>query len=123
MRRLEPERPGLGGRPLHYRPGDPWEASKAGDERLGWSRRPTSAPAAAGSLPNWIARDKQILTFDCYYQQSVDGSQDEKSRIRDCRLFFHLEDDSLAVVEKSTENSGITQGRVVRCDRLTSSVT
>ena len=30
------------------------------------------------------------------------------------KLYFHLEDDSLAVVEQSEENSGMTQGRIVR---------
>ena len=33
---------------------------------------------------------------------------------RVCKLYFHLEDDSLAVVEQSEENSGMTQGRIVR---------
>ena len=33
---------------------------------------------------------------------------------RVCKLYFHLEDDSLAVVELSEENSGMTQGRIVR---------
>ena len=30
------------------------------------------------------------------------------------KLYFHLEDDSLAVVELAEENSGMTQGRIVR---------
>ena len=30
------------------------------------------------------------------------------------KVYFHLEDDSLAVVEQSEENSGMTQGRIVR---------
>ena len=33
---------------------------------------------------------------------------------RVCKLYFHLEDDSLSVVELSEQNSGMTQGRVVR---------
>ena len=31
-----------------------------------------------------------------------------------CRLFFHLEDDSLALVEPGQKNSGMVQGRLVR---------
>ena len=31
-----------------------------------------------------------------------------------CRLFFHLEDDSLALVEPGQKNSGLVQGRLVR---------
>ena len=33
---------------------------------------------------------------------------------RVCKLYFHLEDDSIAVVEPSLSNSGMTQGRIVR---------
>ena len=58
--RLEVGKPGIGGRLLYYRPQDIWEASRAGDERLGWSRRPTSAPAVPGGKPSWISRDKQV---------------------------------------------------------------
>ena len=78
--RVEPHKKGIEGRPLYHDPKDGWEASKAEDERLGWSRRPTSAPS--GSKPNWIARDKQILTFDCYYTENVEGCQDETTRTR-----------------------------------------
>ena len=56
--RLEPGKPGVGGRPLFYKPSDSWESSKAGDERLGWSTRPSSAPSKG--KPNWIGRDKQV---------------------------------------------------------------
>ena len=49
----------MGGRPLFYKPKDSWESSKAGDERLGWSSRPSSAPSKG--KPNWIARDKQVI--------------------------------------------------------------
>ena len=57
--RLDPGKPGVGGRPLFYKPVDSWESSKAGDERLGWSSRPASAPSKG--KPNWIARDKQVI--------------------------------------------------------------
>lgn len=87
--RVEPGKPGIEGRPLHHAPEDPWEPSKAGDERLGWSRRPTSAPARG--KPNWIGRDKQILTFDCYYSEDIESCQDESTRTRlaedvECRM-------------------------------------
>ena len=36
--RVEPGKRGVEGRVLAYNPVDEWEASKAGDERLGWSR-------------------------------------------------------------------------------------
>ena len=78
--RVEPGKPGIEGRPLYYRAEDSWEPRHGGDERLGWSVRPTSAPAQ--SKPNWITRDKQILVFNCYYQEEILSSQQEDSRIR-----------------------------------------
>ena len=33
---------------------------------------------------------------------------------RVCKLYFHLEDDSISIVEPSQQNSGMTQGRIVR---------
>ena len=78
--RLEPGKRGIAGRPLHYQPEDTWQSSHAGDERLGWSVRPSSAPAQA--RPNWIVRDKQILVFTSYYQEDIQSSQEESNRIR-----------------------------------------
>ena len=78
--RVEPGKPGIEGRPLYYRAEDSWEPRHGGDERLGWSVRPTSAPAQ--SKPNWMTRDKQILVFNCYYQEEILSSQQEDSRIR-----------------------------------------
>ena len=96
--RLDPGKPGVGGCPLFYKPTDSWESSKAGDERLGWSTRPSSAPSKG--KPNWIARDKQVkrirslvglrkmmqydqvLSFECYYKELVEGSQEEAERHR-----------------------------------------
>ena len=78
--RVEPGKAGIEGRPLAFNPKDDWETS-AIDERVGWAKsRPTSAPVT--SKPNWIARDKQILTFHCYYRETVEGSQEETDRIR-----------------------------------------
>ena len=34
--------------------------------------------------------------------------------LRVCKLYFHLEDDSISIVEPSQQNSGMTQGRIVR---------
>ena len=68
------------------RPEDPWESSKSGDERLGWSTRPGSAPTR--SRPPWIERDRQILTFSCYTMEQVYSSQEEKDRYEHAE--YHL---------------------------------
>ena len=78
--RVEPGKAGIEGRPLYYRAEDAWEPRHGADERLGWSVRPTSSPVQ--SKPNWITRDKQILVFNCYYQEEILSSQEENNRIR-----------------------------------------
>lgn len=37
-------------------------------------------------------------------------ARDETYRIRKCKIYFHLEDDTIQVVEPEHKNSGIPQG-------------
>ncbi|XP_014676880.1 PREDICTED: EF-hand domain-containing family member C2-like [Priapulus caudatus] len=68
--------------------------------------------------PAWVAFDKQVLCFDAYFQESVQERQDEQYRIRNCKIYFHLEDDSVQVTERRVENSGIPQGTLIRRSRI-----
>ncbi len=45
-------------------------------------------------------------------------SPDEFYRVRDVRIFYYLEDDSISIMEPPQENSGIPQGRFVKRQRL-----
>ena len=61
--------------------------------------------------PAWVAFDRKVLRFDCYFKESVHESRLENYRIRKCVLYYYLEDDSMHVSEPKVENSGIPQAR------------
>lgn len=37
--------------------------------------------------------------------------REEQFRIRNCKIYFYLEDDSIQVIEPRAKNSGVPQGR------------
>nr|XP_033472943.1 EF-hand domain-containing family member C2 [Epinephelus lanceolatus] len=76
-------------------------------------------PKGDGSaLPSWVTFDKQALCFDAYFQEAVLDARDETYRIRKCKIFFYLEDDTIQVVEPEYKNSGIPQGIFIRRQRV-----
>ena len=84
-----------------------------GDLLLGQKRRAKNSaiPRGAGSdLPAWVAFDRQVLCFDAYFQEAVHEKREEQYRVRNCKIYFYLEDDSIQVIEPRLKNSGIPQG-------------
>ncbi|XP_067460234.1 EF-hand domain-containing family member C2 [Thunnus thynnus] len=76
-------------------------------------------PKGEGSdLPSWVAFDKQALCFEAYSQEAVPEAQNETYRIRKCKIYFYLEDDTIQVVEPEYKNSGIPQGTLIRRQRI-----
>ncbi|KAK2840356.1 hypothetical protein Q5P01_014096 [Channa striata] len=76
-------------------------------------------PQGQGSgLPSWVAFDKQALCFEAYFQESVPEARDETYRIRKCKIYFYLEDDTIQVVEPEYKNSGIPQGTFIHRHRI-----
>lgn len=57
----------------------------------------------------------QALCFEAYFQEDVSEAQDETYRIRKCKIYFYLEDDTMQVVEPECKNSGIPQGVSDKC--------
>jgi len=80
----------------------------------------TAVPAATQTLsatapvepaqPAWVAFDRKVLRFNAYFKESVHESRLENYRIRNCVLYYYLEDDSMHISEPKIENSGIPQG-------------
>ncbi|XDV30268.1 hypothetical protein PO909_033222 [Leuciscus waleckii] len=98
------EKPGIGGELL-----------------LGQSARPKYSlfPRKEGSdTPAWVAFNKQVLCFDAYFQETVPQCREEKYRVRKCKIYFYLEDDTIQVVEPELKNSGIQQGTLIRRHRI-----
>lgn len=52
----------------------------------------------------------QVLCFDAYFQEVVTENRVESVRVRQCKIYFYLEDDTIQVVEPEFRNSGIPQG-------------
>ncbi|MCL4157331.1 UNVERIFIED_CONTAM: hypothetical protein GTU68_062609, partial [Idotea baltica] len=69
-------------------------------------------------VPAWIAFDKQVLSFSAYCQEPVHERRDETYRIRNVKIYFYLEDDSIQIVEPRYKNSGLAQGTILRRHRV-----
>ena len=72
--------------------------------------RDTSSAGGAKAMPAWVAFDRKVLRFNCYFKESVVESRLENYRVRNCTLYYYLEDDSMHISEPKVENSGIPQG-------------
>lgn len=94
------DKPGIGGEPLP-----------------GQKLKPKYSVFARGvgcDAPSWVAFDKQVLSFDAYFDEEVPEKNQELYRIRHCKIYFYLEDDTIQVVEPQVKNSGIPQGTILR---------
>ena len=60
----------------------------------------------------------QVLRFHGYFQQRVLHSPDEEYRVRPVVLYYYLEDDSMCVMEPAVENSGLSQGKLIKRQQL-----
>lgn len=97
-------KPGIGGEPL------PGQKLKPNTSKI---------PRGSGpDLPTWVAFDKQVLCFDAYFQEAVHEKREEQYRIRKCKIYFYLEDDSIQVIEPRDKNSGLPQGTLIRRHRI-----
>ncbi|NXS53837.1 EFHC2 protein, partial [Brachypteracias leptosomus] len=98
------DKPGIGGEPLP-----------------GQKLRPKYSvfPEGMGSdAPAWVAFDKQVLSFDAYFEEEVPDRNQELYRIRHCKIYFYLEDDTIQVIEPQVKNSVMAQGTIVRRHRI-----
>lgn len=68
-------------------------------------------------LPAWVAYDRKVLRFSAYFKEAVFASAIESFRVRKCRVYYYLEDDSIHIDEPKVENSGIPQGVFIRRHR------
>ncbi|XP_001624761.2 EF-hand domain-containing family member C2 [Nematostella vectensis] len=92
-----------------------------GDPLPGQKLKPRHShyPKGVGAeAPAWVAFDRQVLCFDAYFQEAVHEKREEQYRIRKCKIYFHLEDDSIQVNEPKVDNSGIPQGTLIRRHRI-----
>lgn len=53
-----------------------------------------------------------ILKFHAYFEEYIEGSN--VAQVRQCDLFFYVDDGSMKIVEKAVVNSGVQQGILVK---------
>merc|ERR1711953_1210111 len=77
-------------------------------------------PSVEGEpAPSWLAFDRQVLSFNAYFDEPVIPTVNhEKYRVRNVKIYFYLEDDSIQVVEPIKDNSGLPQGTLIRRHRI-----
>jgi len=72
----------------------------------------------ASSKPKWLSHAGKVLAFYAYFKEAVNESggtaYNENHRIRSCAIYYHLEDDSIEVVEDKSDNSGLVAGNLVK---------
>lgn len=68
--------------------------------------------------PAWVAFDKQVLCFDAFFQEPVVERAGESHRVRNVRILFYLEDDTIQVDEPRTKNAGYNQGTIISRHRI-----
>jgi hypothetical protein len=68
--------------------------------------------------PAWLKHDGQVLHFLAYFQEPVHESPKENFRVRQCVIYFYMEDGSMKVGEPKVENSGIPQGTFVKRHKI-----
>ena len=69
------------------------------------------------AVPAWVAFDGMFLAFEAYFlEPALDGHR----RVRVCCLRYYLEDGTVAVTEPKTNNSGLTQGVLLRRHKVRS---
>lgn len=101
-------------------------ALAGGSRRVGGAGLPgedlkhSSYPRTVGqpAQPAWLAFDRQVLRFYAHFQESVHETNGENTRFRYCTILFYLEDDTIQVNEKATDNSGLNQGTLIRRHRV-----
>ena len=77
-----------------------------------------SRSLSSPQMPNYVKTDKICLRFYGYFQESVDASPDEVSRIRPVTIYYFIIDDTIKMVEPKSNNSGMPQGAFVKRHRL-----
>jgi len=106
------------GEPGSNQNSDPNQASQmmSGTEEMYTTQ--ANLGATTSTMPSWVAYDRKVLRFYAYFKEAVFSSNVENYRVRKCILYYYLEDDSIHIAEPKVENSGLTQGILVKRHRI-----
>jgi len=100
------------------RPLDQWQSGSLPDST---SREEFKVPEREHTeLPAWDAFDRVVLRFYGYFKESVVETNLENHRVRNLVIYYYLEDDTMQIIEKKVDNSGLPQGQLIRRHRFPS---
>lgn len=74
--------------------------------------------AVEAFVPAHVSFDKKVLLFTAYMKSTVHESAQENFRVRYLKIYYYLEDDTIAIVEPEVMNSGIQQGVFLKRQRI-----
>ncbi|XP_071443062.1 EF-hand domain-containing protein 1-like isoform X2 [Hetaerina americana] len=69
-------------------------------------------------LPQFYHYANKTLTFSAFFKQTVFESPLEHYRVRQVKIHYFLEDDTITIIEPEVKNSGFKQGRLVRRSKI-----
>ncbi|XP_046392294.1 EF-hand domain-containing protein 1-like isoform X2 [Ischnura elegans] len=74
--------------------------------------------APAQFLPQFYHYANKTLTFNAFFKETVFESPLEHYRVRQVKIHYFLEDDTVTIIEPEVKNSGFKQGRLVRRSKI-----
>lgn len=120
------------GLPIEQKEGVTYERAKLVTLQKGTETRrlglmgQTSAMEAYGApvemthteYPAWDVLDRHVLRFYGYFKEAVIETNLENYRVRQCKIYYYLEDDTCQVNEEKVVNSGMQGGQLIRRHRF-----
>jgi hypothetical protein len=85
--------------------------------------KPIKPVAPRKRAPPELIAASVVLKFEGYFVERVNLSGYHEERIRKCVIRFHLEDDTITVLEPKVKNSGIPQGILIKRSRIPKNAT
>ncbi|XP_030643060.1 EF-hand domain-containing family member C2-like [Chanos chanos] len=82
------------------------------------AKNPMFPKGEGSNAPSWLTFDKQVLCFHAYFQEDEPQMSEKEHRIRKCKIYFYLEDNTIQVMEPEVKNSGILQGTLIKRQRI-----
>jgi hypothetical protein len=64
--------------------------------------------------PKYVTNCNEVLSFQGYFMEAVNESNDEATRVRKCRICYYLESEQVEITELHQENSGMSQGAFLK---------
>ena len=72
----------------------------------------------AGTVPNWVKLDREVLRWYCYSKESVPESASENYRIRKFIVYYYLVDGTFRINEPKIRNSGLPCGDIYQRSQM-----